>query len=118
MLYTTATICGKELKLRLTNQNCVALERRLGKNPVAVLAVDPKTEIVPKNSDIIAILHASLQALEHGYTEQAVYNLIDEYIDEGHAMNELYPVVLEIFRVSGIMPRAGEGKDEEDEKNG
>lgn len=33
-------------------------------------------------------------------------------------MNELYPVVLEIFRVSGIMPRAGEGKDEEDEKNG
>lgn len=116
MLYTTVNICGKELKLRLTNQNCVMLEKKLGKNPIAVLAIDPETGIVPMTSEIVAILHASLQALEHGYNEQAVYRLIDEYIDEGHTINELYPVVVEIFRVSGLLPKAAE--DEEDEKNG
>lgn len=116
MLYTTVNICGRELKLRLTNQVCVALEKKLGKNPIAVLAVDPDAGIVPLNSDILAILHASLQPLEHGYTEQAVNNLIDEYIDDGHTINELYPVVVEIFRVSGLLPKAAE--DEEDEKNG
>lgn len=67
---------------------------------------------LPTVSEIIAVLHASLQALEHGYTEEAVCDLYDEYIDEGHNLSDIVPVVIEVFQVSGLI-----GKTEGPSKN-
>ena len=38
MLYTTITVGEKELRLRLRTQDCVALEREIGKNPISVFS--------------------------------------------------------------------------------
>ena len=103
MLYTDFEAGGKKLKLRLTSRACVELEKKLGRNPVAVF-MDISKGGLPTLSDMVAILHACLQPLEHGYTETAVYSLYDEDVDEGHNLYDLVPVLIEVFRVSGLMP--------------
>ena len=67
MLYTELAVGGKTLKLRLTTRAVIALEKKLGKNPLSVFTGVQGGEL-PTVSEIIAVLHASLQALEHGYT--------------------------------------------------
>lgn len=111
MLYTDFEVGGKALKLRLTSQACVNLEKKLGRNPVAVF-MDVSKGGLPTLSDVVAILHACLQPLEHGYTEAAVYSLYDEYVDDGHNLYDLFPVLIEVFQISGLMP--GDGEDNAD----
>ena len=106
MLYTAFEVGAKALKLRLTSRACVELEKKLGRNPVAVF-LDVNNGRLPTLSDIVAILHACLQPLEHGYTEAAVYALYDEYVEEGHNLFDLVPVLLEVFRTSGLLPAEG-----------
>lgn len=112
MLYTTFTINGKELKLRITSRNCVALEKKLGRNPLSIFS-NIENGILPTITDTVAVLHASLQALEHGWTEDKVYDLWDEYVDEGHSIMDFIPTMLEVFKVSGIISDAAEGEDSE-----
>ena len=90
------------LKLRLTTRAVMALEKKLGKNPLSVFAGVQSGEL-PTVSEIIAVLHASLQALEHGYTEEAVCDLYDAYIDEGHSLQDIMQTILEVFQVSGLI---------------
>ena len=111
MLYTELAVGDKTLKLRLTTRAVIALEKKLGKNPLSVFTGVQGGEL-PTVSEIIAVLHASLQALEHGYTEEAVCDLYDEYIDEGHNLSDIIPVVIEVFQVSGLI-----GKEERPSKN-
>lgn len=111
MLYTEFAVGGETLKLRLTTRAVIALEKKLGKNPVSIF-IGTQNGDLPTVSDIIAVLHASLQALEHGYTEEAVCDLYDAYIDEGHGLTDIIPVVIEVFQVSGLV-----GKAEEPTKN-
>ena len=115
MLYTNFEAGGKSLKLRLTSRACVELEKKLGRNPVAVF-MDISKGGLPTLSDMVAILHACLQPLEHGYTEAAVYSLYDEYVDEGHNLYDLVPVLIEVFQVSGLMP--SDAKEGQEDPNG
>lgn len=110
MLYTDFEAGGKTLKLRLTSRACVDLEKKLGRNPVEIF-LDASKGKLPTVGDVIAILHASLQALEHGYTETATCALYDEYIDDGHNLFDFVPVILEVFRVSGLIGEANEDAD-------
>lgn len=110
MLYTDFEVGGKALRLRLTSRSCVELEKKLGRNPVAVF-LDVNSGRLPTLSDVLAILHACLQPLEHGYTEAAVNALYDEYVDEGHNLFDLVPVIMEVFKTSGLLPDAGEGEN-------
>ena len=116
MMYTEITVGKKTLKLRLTTRTIVALEKKLGKNPLSIFNGMQHMEM-PLVSDIVMLLHASLQALEHGYTEDMVYDLYDEYIEEGHNIRDVIDVIYEVFQVSGLIkreeetsPNAGAGK--------
>lgn len=113
MLYTDFRVGDKTLKLRITARASVALEKKLGKNPICIF-LDDKSGKIPSQSEVLAVLHASLQALEHGYTEEAVYKLFDEYVDEGHNLYDLVQVIVEVFQDSGIMPRSGETPEQQD----
>lgn len=104
MLYTTITVGEKELRLRLRTQDCVALEREIGKNPISVFSGIESGDL-PTISNAAAILHAALQAAEHGYTKQSVYSLIDQWVEEGHTIIDLYEVLTKVFEVSGLMPK-------------
>ena len=110
MLYTEFEVGDKALKLRITTRACVELEKKMGRNPVsAFIAISDG--MLPTLSDVISILHAALQPLEHGYTEAAVYALYDEYVDEGHNLYDLIPVLLEVFKTSGLIPEVPEDGD-------
>lgn len=115
MLYTTLTIGEKDYKCRLTAKACVDLEKKMGTNPLnifAKIAVNGEQSI-PELSDLIVILHASLQAYEHGITIDKCYDLYDSFVDDGNTMLDLIPIILEIFKVSGFFKEENvtEGKN-------
>lgn len=114
MLYTIFTVNDRDYKARLNAKACVDLEKKLGQNPLNVfikMMGDGETVNLPSLGDIISILWASLQAYQHNITMDKTYEIYDEFINEGHNMMDLIPIVIDIFKVSGLLP------EETDEKN-
>jgi hypothetical protein len=112
MKHHVLNIAGKELKCRLNTQTTIQLEKKLGgKNVLKVLMDDQ----IPSLDMVLSTLHASLQALEHGYTMEKVYALYDEYVEDGKTYADLVPELINVLEVSGFFKRApqeGEKKQE------
>jgi hypothetical protein len=114
MLYSTITINGRDYKARLTARALVDLEKKLGTSPINVFVKMGQNEgFLPNLEDMIMILHASLQAMEHGITLEKTYELYDQMIDEGKNIADLLNFIVEIFTASGLIPKV----EEENEKN-
>lgn len=108
MMYYDFEAGNKAYKLRLNTRNIVSLEKQLGCNPVAVFG---NGDTIPTISTMVNILHASLQQYNHGITLDDAYTIFDEYL-ENHSMTEFIPVILEIYKVSGIIkPEEAEVKN-------
>ena len=101
MLYTTFSAGGKEYKLRLDTMNVVALEKRLGKNPLAIFGADG--DLIPTVTEMIYILHASLQPYQHNISLNDTYALYDVWLTDGHIMSDFIPIILDIYRCSGLL---------------
>ena len=110
MTYVDFSAGNKEYKLRLTTRNIVSLEKALGCNPLSIFG---DGETIPTITTMVSVLHASLQSLHHGITMNDAYDIFDDYLED-HAMTEFLPVIVEIYKVSGLMREA---KNEENEKN-
>ena len=108
MMYYDFKAGNKEYKLRLNTRNIVALEKQLGCNPLMIFGADG--ESIPTVSAMIVILHASLQAMEHGITLEKAYDIFDEYLADGNTSIDFVKVVMEIYKVSGIVPEVGESE--------
>lgn len=109
MNYIDFQVKDKTYKLRLNTRNTISLEKTLGCNPVAIFG---NGDTIPTITVMVRILHASLQALEHGISLDAAYDIFDEWLDEGHVMTDFIPIIIDIYKASGII------KDEkETEKN-
>jgi hypothetical protein len=65
---------------------------------------------------MVTVLHSSLQALEHGITLEATYNIFDEWLEAGHNAVEFVNIILEIYKASGLIPNV-ETTTEGNEKN-
>jgi hypothetical protein len=116
-MFTELTINNESYKLRLNARASVALEKALGKSPLAMLMKIDEGEL-PSLTDIIIILHAALQPLNHGITLEKTYDLYDAYVKEGHNLFDLIPVIIEIFQESGYLSKSQEqDKEEVQEKN-
>ena len=113
MLYTTLTVKDRDYKLRLNAKSCVDLEKKLGTNPINVF-IDMAGDNVklPSIDILITLLHYSLQTLEHGITMDKTYEIYDNFIEDGHQMSDLYLVIVEVFKVSGLIR-----EEEVEEKN-
>ena len=113
MLYTTFTVKDRDYKLRLNAKACVDLEKKLGTNPVNIFMAMAGNDIkLPSLSDLITVLHFSLQAYEHGISADKTYEIYDAFIEEGHSMTDLIPVIIDVFKVSGLIPEeVEEGKN-------
>lgn len=116
MLYTVLNVGDKEYKCRLTAKACVDLERKMGQNPLNVFTEIQKSNELPKVEDIIMILHASLQALEHNISLDDTYAIYDEFVDEGNTLIELIPIIVEIFKVSGFFKEIDTSKNAQQAK--
>lgn len=98
-------------KLRLNTRNIVLLEKQLGCNPLSIFG---EGETVPQVTTMVAVLHASLQQYNHGITLNDAYDIFDEYLADGHSSVDFIPVILEIYKASGIIPK---DKEEAEVKN-
>lgn len=110
MLFYTLKVNEKEYRCRLTAKACVDLEKRLGTNPLNVLAKVGNNNELPPLESLIVILHSSLQTMEHGITLDKAYEIYDEYVDSGKTLIDFITEIIEIFKTSGFF-------NEEDTKN-
>jgi hypothetical protein len=101
---------NKVYKLRLNTRNTILLEKQLGCNPLHIFG---DGETIPTITTMVTILHASMQQYNHGITLNDAYDIFDEYLADGHATTDFIPVILEIYKASGIIPK----DKEEQEKN-
>lgn len=100
MFYYDFTAGSKDYKLRLDTRAIVALEKRIGCNPLAIFG---KGDTIPTVSTMVAILHASLQSCQHGLSMDDAYNIFDDYLTDGNSSTDFINVIVEIYKVSGII---------------
>lgn len=102
MNYITIELAGKEYKARLDTRACVDLERRLKTNPLNVI-VGVVDGGIPKLDDLLIIIHASLQKLEHGISIDKLYDIYDEHVSQGGSIDDLVESVVKIFEHCGLI---------------
>lgn len=100
MLYVDFCAGNKEYKLRLNTRQTVVLEKQLGCNPLAIFGDGAS---IPTVTTMVQILHASLQQLNHGVSLEDAYNIFDEYLNDGHAATDFIQVIIDIYKVSGLI---------------
>lgn len=101
---------NKAYKLRLNTRAIIALEKQLGCNPLAIFG-DGNT--IPTITAMVSILHASLQQYNHGITLNDAFDIFDAFLADGHAMTDFIPVILDIYKASGLI----QDSKEPNEKN-
>ena len=111
MLYVDFTAWNKDYKLRLSTRQTVSLEKQLGCNPLSIFG---DGETIPTITTMVYILYASLQQLNHGISLDDAFNIFDDYLADGHVVTDFIPVIVEIYKVSGIIKNT---KETEIEKN-
>lgn len=99
---------NKTYNLRLNTRSIVALEKTIGCNPLMIFG---NGDTVPTISVMVAVLHSSLQQFQHNITLNDAYDIFDEYLADGHAVTDFIPVILEIYKASGLI------KEDNNEKN-
>lgn len=112
MMYVDFSAGARDYKLRLPTRAIVSLEKQLGRNPVSIFG-DGST--IPQITTMVQILHASLQAYEHNISMDDAFDIFDKWIADGHAATDFIKVILDIFKVSGII--RGGNYAEDTEKN-
>lgn len=109
MNYIDFEVGNKTYKLRLSTRNIVMLEKQLGCSPLAIFG---DGDTIPTTTAMVNILHASLQQYNHGITLNDAYDVFDNYLADGHSTVDFIPVIIEVYKASGIIP-----KDSVEEKN-
>jgi hypothetical protein len=109
MIYTDFNVGEKTYKLRLSTRNIVTLENAIKCNPLSIFG---NGDTIPEVSTMITILWASLQQFQHGIGMTDAYDIFDEYLKE-HTMTDFIPVILDIYKVSGLIAN----NKEDDTKN-
>lgn len=114
--YATFEINGKEYKLRMDATSIVELEKKLGgRNPLDILLA-VENGVLPSVTNIVYILHASLQKFHHGIGVKDVLDLYNAYIESGRGYMDLIPVLVDVFRASGFFPTAPKKEQEDTEE--
>ena len=109
MMYVDFTAGNKAYKLRLNTRNVIMLEKQLGCNPISVFG---DGDTLPTVTVMVTVLHASLQQMNHGISLTDAFDIFDEYLADGHSATDFINVMLEIYKVSGLI-----NQDVDTEKN-
>ena len=100
MMYYDFTAGEKTYKLRLNSRNIVALEKQLGCNPIMIFG---DGSAIPTITQMVSVLFQSLQQYQHNVDMNTAYDIFDDYLADGHTMTEFIPVIVEIYKTSGII---------------
>ena len=113
MMYYTFAANNKDYKLRLNTRNIVALEKKLGCNPIMIFGDGDR---IPSVTEMVAILGCSLEQYNHGLSLNDAYDIFDAYLADGHSTSDFIKVIIKVYKVSGIIPDDNDDS-EEVEKN-
>ena len=108
-MYIDFTAGGKEYKLRMNIRNTVALEKLLGCNPLMIFGTGDR---IPTITEMINILHFSLQQYQHGITLNDTQDIFEAWLEDGNTPTDFIQVIIDIYKVSGII-----SNDKAEEKN-
>ena len=108
MMYVDFTAGNRNYKLRLTTRGVVALEKQLGCNPLMIFGNGDK---VPTITTMVQVLNAALQPMNHNITLDDAYDIFDEYLNDGHIVTDFIAVIVEIYKVSGLIKNSGESTE-------
>lgn len=102
--FYTITIGGEELKLRLTASSIMQIEKKLGKSLFTAL------ENIQDNmiETITTILWGAMQAFNANFSFDKAAGLFDQYIDDGHSIEELMQEINSLFEASGFFKKGQE----------
>lgn len=106
MMYVDFSAGNKDYKLRLNTRNVVALEKQLGCNPLTIFG---NGETMPTITTLVQVLYASLQQYNHGISLNDAYDIFDDYLADGNAMTDFLPVLIEVYKVSGLIKNEDTG---------
>ena len=112
MMYVDFNAGGKDYKLRLATRNIVALEKAIGCNPLSIFGNGNE---IPSVTTMVNVLWFSLQKFHHGISLTDAYDIFDEYLEE-HGMTDFIAVIVDIYKVSGLIKDDSKEENEE-EKN-
>ena len=111
--YTTWKVSeDKELKLRLSSHQATKVEEKIGMNLLKIFMPEAGEEFtLPPLKVMLLLVHGALQKYENGYSIDDVYDLYDEYVDNGgDQATFMTEVLMPLFEVSGFTPRGSKGK--------
>lgn len=108
MNYINFEVGNETYKLRLSTRNIVLLEKQLGCNPLNIFG---NGETVPTITVMVSVLHAALQQYNHGITLNDAYDIFDNYMASGHSAVDFIPVIIDIYKASGIIPNDTKGDE-------
>lgn len=97
------TVNGKEYHLKMKSRQCGMLETKIG-NPLNMMLRIERDSILPALPQMVMILTHGLIMYHPGINENKVYDLIDTWLEEGHAHMELMEIVTDVLKVSGYIP--------------
>ena len=105
MMYVDFTAGNKDYKLRLSIRATVALEKKLGVNPLMIFG---DGETIPTITTMINILHAALQQYNHGISLEDAAAIFEEWLNDGNTVVDFLPIIIEVYKVSGIIKQEEE----------
>jgi hypothetical protein len=102
--FYTLTVGEDNYNLRLTANAIMQIEKKLDKSLFAAL------ETVQENmiETVVAIIWGAAQAMNHGFSYEKALQLFDDYIDEGHSIEEFMLEVNALFEASGFFKKGQE----------
>lgn len=100
MMYVDFTADNKDYRLRLSTRNIVALEKQLGCNPLGIFG---NGDTIPTVTQMVNVLYASLQQLNHGISLNDAYDIFDAYLADGHSATDFIQIILDIYKASGLI---------------
>lgn len=99
--FYTMTVGGEEYKMRLTAGAIMQIEKKLGKPLFKAL------ETIQDNmvETITTIIWGAMQPLNAGFTMEKATALFDDYVDEGHSIEDLMLEINALFETSGFFKK-------------
>ena len=107
MLFYDFIVGDNTYKLRLNTRNIVQLEKAIGCNPLAIFG---NGDTIPTVSVMVSVLHSSLQQYQHNITLADAYDIFDRYIECGNTATDFISVILDIYKVSGLIKKSEIGE--------
>jgi hypothetical protein len=99
--FYTFTVGEKEYQMRLTASAIIAIEKKLNK-PLFKALEEIQNNMI---ETVTTIIWGAMQPLNSGFTMEKAIELFDDYIDEGHSIEDLMSEINKLFETSGFFKK-------------